>query len=159
MAIEILVSSKANNHKEWIIVENYSSLAELEEECREVGPDFVIKGYEPRLNQIEIVNPEMAWFINQDILRAERDGNIEAFNEYIEVFGEVDYDNHLKTFVGTFDSYEEVAIYLCEEKGYLNNVPDFIREEIDWEEVWTTLSENYLDVTDYDTLYVWEYKA
>ena len=138
MAIEILVSSKQNDHKEWIIVENYSNLAELEEECREVGPDFVIKDYEPRLNQIEIVNPEMAWYLNESVLRAERDGNLDVFSEYINAFGDVDYDKHLKTFVGEFDTCDDAAQFIYEKKGIS------VDENVEWEAEWNNIEDHYL---------------
>lgn len=70
---------------------------------------------------------------------------------YYEATGSFDWEEAQEAYVGSYADGAEFAKALCEELGYIpKDLPDFLKNHIDWQEVWDAeLHHDYFEESGY----------
>lgn len=110
--------------------------------CDEQDPEFMVQDFEnfPKSLYHEAGLPTEQEF-DQIKEYAELDEDErEAYGIYLDCYNaQADMDEFRDHYMGKYDSGEDFAEHLCEECGYLQNLPDWLQCCMDYSAVWRSL--------------------
>lgn len=142
---------------QWIDITSFYDYEDFCDYCRrlhrdENDPEFMVQDFE--------YYPK-CWYHESGLPTEEEFDNIKAFAEldedeqtayelYLDNFNEnADVDEFRENYEGKFDDGADFAEHICEELGYLEQIPNFLKYCIDFNSVWRDF-ETGGDYSEYD---------
>ena len=131
----------------WVDITSFDDYEEFCDFCKrlhrdEDDPEFMVQDFEyyPKCWYHESGLPTEKEFDRIKEFADLDEDDKEAYQIYLENFDEkADYDDFRDHYEGKYNSGADFAEYLCEEYGYLQNLPDLIKWCIDYDAVWRSL--------------------
>jgi len=129
----------------WVDFENmtksefYEAIKELHKD--EEDPEFMFQDYEVPAAFDKLVSEhgiDDEFFDVRDWYNEQDENTQQAFDSFVNVGNDPDPERFEDAYVGQYDSEAEFAEQQAEEMGDLDNVPDYIKNGIDWEIVWNS---------------------
>lgn len=127
----------------WVDIEDMTeeefaeAIKELHED--EEDPEFMFQDYEVPAAFENLVSEhgiDSEFWDVKDWYNDQSETQQEAFTAFVNLGNDPDPVRFEDAYVGQYDSGEEFAEQQAEEMGDLQNVPDYIKNCIDWEQVW-----------------------
>lgn len=150
----LVTSTKDNNIRHWVSVDEFLDLDEFEDHCKELFSDENNEE-DPELQYIdsigiptqyvdtEKIDPDLWDIFLTDYDDYERD-IVLAYSEELD-----DLDNAIDNYIGKYDSDADFARIYMEDMIGMGSLPDIIRPHIDWDSLSKDLMMDCIEVNGY----------